>query len=546
MIMEHLAETYQVGSPQYVEALKNIAGGSRQMQGILELTGTHLKTFQQNVIDIANAVDKGGKSIVGWTQVQDDFNFKMDRARAAVEVLGISIGTKLLPVAGQFMDWVVAVAVPGLIKFSDWFTNTAIPAMQQFAHTVQTDVTDTVNTSINVVQSVVDWWNQWKDYIIAVGSAITVFFLPAIIQAGVEAVIAGGKITTGFIASVISTGVEAVVSAGKTTGSFVASMILAGGEGWIAAGKLVAFTGAMITSGYEAVVAGGKIAITYVGSLITAAREGEITAATLYSTVIPALVRTGAAAWAAAGPFGVLAATVIAVGATVKYEVDNMKGNVVTNFNVMRSNVTQAGYTMYKDTSSNAKAMAVSATTSAQTMRAGVTAAAQQMVDQTLAKLTLLDNQGGGIVQHFGAAAMRVFAEMKSSGISDLSQLDAAALSYLREIQGYVDAMNGQLSLGAANAATARMTASQINQHAEGTSFAPGGLSLVGERGPELVIMPRGAQVIPNNQLTLGNSGSSTSSGPVYLNINIAGQRVAQVLLPEIVSAVRNATGARF
>jgi hypothetical protein len=31
--------------------------------------------------------------------------------------------------------------------------------------------------------------------------------------------------------------------------------------------------------------------------------------------------------------------------------------------------------------------------------------------------------------------------------------------------------------------------------HASGTSFAPGGLSLVGEQGPELVMMPRGAQV---------------------------------------------------
>jgi hypothetical protein len=33
---------------------------------------------------------------------------------------------------------------------------------------------------------------------------------------------------------------------------------------------------------------------------------------------------------------------------------------------------------------------------------------------------------------------------------------------------------------------------------ANGTNFAPGGLSLVGERGPELVNLPRGSQVIPN------------------------------------------------
>lgn len=39
---------------------------------------------------------------------------------------------------------------------------------------------------------------------------------------------------------------------------------------------------------------------------------------------------------------------------------------------------------------------------------------------------------------------------------------------------------------------------------AGGTNFAPGGLSLVGERGPELVNLPRGSQVIPNNALGSG------------------------------------------
>nr|WP_246434338.1 tape measure protein [Shinella fusca] len=36
---------------------------------------------------------------------------------------------------------------------------------------------------------------------------------------------------------------------------------------------------------------------------------------------------------------------------------------------------------------------------------------------------------------------------------------------------------------------------------ASGTNNAPGGLALVGERGPELVNLPRGAQVIPNHQI---------------------------------------------
>jgi hypothetical protein len=38
------------------------------------------------------------------------------------------------------------------------------------------------------------------------------------------------------------------------------------------------------------------------------------------------------------------------------------------------------------------------------------------------------------------------------------------------------------------------------NAFATGTSFAPGGMALVGERGPELVNLPRGSQVIPAAQ----------------------------------------------
>lgn len=49
---------------------------------------------------------------------------------------------------------------------------------------------------------------------------------------------------------------------------------------------------------------------------------------------------------------------------------------------------------------------------------------------------------------------------------------------------------------------------------ADGTNFAPGGLAVVGERGPELVNLPRGSQVIP----------SEAVGGPT-VNINITGSK---------------------
>lgn len=48
---------------------------------------------------------------------------------------------------------------------------------------------------------------------------------------------------------------------------------------------------------------------------------------------------------------------------------------------------------------------------------------------------------------------------------------------------------------------------------ASGTDFAPGGLALVGEKGPELVNLPRGSQVIPNNRLRTMNNPRVQSVG---------------------------------
>jgi len=45
---------------------------------------------------------------------------------------------------------------------------------------------------------------------------------------------------------------------------------------------------------------------------------------------------------------------------------------------------------------------------------------------------------------------------------------------------------------------------------AGGTDYAPGGLAMVGERGPELVNLPRGSQVIPNDVLRGGMSGGGS------------------------------------
>jgi phage-related tail protein len=59
---------------------------------------------------------------------------------------------------------------------------------------------------------------------------------------------------------------------------------------------------------------------------------------------------------------------------------------------------------------------------------------------------------------------------------------------------------------------------------ANGTNFAPGGLAVVGERGPEIVNLPRGSKVIPNHQVRGGGAGASV------LEVALSPELVAQVL----------------
>lgn len=62
---------------------------------------------------------------------------------------------------------------------------------------------------------------------------------------------------------------------------------------------------------------------------------------------------------------------------------------------------------------------------------------------------------------------------------------------------------------------------------ASGTNFAPGGLALVGERGPELVNLPRGSEVIPNHEL--GGLGMRREvHSPTFVFPGVTNERMAR------------------
>ncbi len=84
----------------------------------------------------------------------------------------------------------------------------------------------------------------------------------------------------------------------------------------------------------------------------------------------------------------------------------------------------------------------------------------------------------------------------------------------------------GLLSLlggGGGSSGTIQVGNQLFPKFANGTNFAPGGLSIVGERGPELVNLPRGASVTPNSELmSMGGVNA-----PISISIDARGADAA-------------------
>jgi TP901 family phage tail tape measure protein len=93
-----IGKKFPAGSAEYVAHLADMVGGTKSMQAALELTGGNMKVFQNNVTSIGAAAAAGGGQVQGWSDVQKDFNFQVDQAKASLESMGIQLGLVLIPI----------------------------------------------------------------------------------------------------------------------------------------------------------------------------------------------------------------------------------------------------------------------------------------------------------------------------------------------------------------------------------------------------------------------------------------------------------------
>jgi hypothetical protein len=72
---------------------------------------------------------------------------------------------------------------------------------------------------------------------------------------------------------------------------------------------------------------------------------------------------------------------------------------------------------------------------------------------------------------------------------------------------------------GAAASAVGDMVGGMFGGNAGGTPFWRGGLTWVGEEGPELIDLPRGTRVFPND-LSMEMAGGGMGGGGVQITVN--------------------------
>lgn len=144
--------------------------------------------------------------------------------------------------------------------------------------------------------------------------------------------------------------------------------------------------------------------------------------------------------------------------------------------------------------------------------------AIQHSVPQALGQ-TLAHAIGGGQKENVGTQMAKAMKEVGLHALGDI---------FTKEITKMVESNIVQHTIDRLTQWAVHYASNPGNLFAEGTDSAPGGMAWVGEKGPEIVNLPRGAQVIPNHALRRyadGTSGgraysrsSSTSIGELHVH----------------------------
>ncbi len=546
LIEDHLSKKFPQGSSAYVDALASIAGGTKTMQGLLDLTGQHLQTFKDNVTGVSSAVEQGGTQITGWTKVQGDMNFQLDQAHQALDAVFIKIGTDLFPMVSKFLSDDV---MPAIQHFSDWATNThGLHDAFQEVVTVGGDLIGVVEHLVSGIGNFVQGVQQGDPWVATLAGGLTAIGT-AIGLIKIEEWAAGWYNT--FQQMQQANGIIAGMAARELPN-------LGRALGWTQ--RAAQDTAVSVESiGAAAVTAEAEATSTEAGWIdyfgqIT--EEAGATGLAVESIGTKAGVAEGEAATAAAGmtaafalatgaislSFGILVAAWITTQQDITTGAQKMSADVQKAYddlgNSAADNAAKAQITQMQSADNVASEANVSAGKSRgywvssyyQTEQASKQAKEQMIADQ--AKI----------------ADAAVAAAQKADGAWVKASQDMSIVALLQqagwtgpEIQKYLAGTGTNTNPVSVN------TGPTLGQHhASGILNNPvGHWATVGEQGPEVMYVPQGASIFPHGSTPDMSSAPGSGNGgqptPVYLQID--GQTFARLLMPYHAGTLRSGLG---
>ncbi|MFD9904791.1 phage tail tape measure protein [Streptomyces sp. NPDC059063] len=503
---------------------------------------------------VADAIGQfGEKAVAGGTAVEDAFQSigldaddiaaRMGRGgKSAQEALGMTLkalrGTKdetvkLNAAAALFgdpanvmgdalyaMDPASAAASNGLDKVNGaadragkTMHDNASQKLTAFWRGLQTLAVDAIGgTVLPAIEGLADklitlagWMERNRVPILAVAGVITTLLLPALIQWGVQSVIAGAK----AVGAWITTGTAATTSA---ITQVAASWSVVGG--WLKAGGQALISGAVIVGQWIAGAAAAVLnAAIMVGQWVLMGAQAMIQGARI------------AAAWVLAmGPIPLIIAAVVALAALIWANWDKIKRWTGTAFQYVWDkikgifeliknlflNFTGPGLLIkHWDTIKKATAAAFGY----------VKDKAKEGLQGVVSFFTSLPGRiasAAGSVKSAAANIGRVVIDGIKGGLSRLGGFAASLASSVTgaakgAINGVIDLLNwaipnklgwGRLSIDLPDSPIPKIRA---------MGGPASGLTRVGERGPEWVSLPAGSNVVPNHAATAG--------APVTVNV---------------------------
>ncbi|MFE2245249.1 phage tail tape measure protein [Streptomyces lavendulae] len=431
------------------------------------------KTAVASLGQVAGAADKAGATM------HDNAQTKLTAFWRTLETGAVDlIGGKVLPK----LEALGTTLAPFASVAKDVFLNTVVPAVRTFAE---------------AVGSAFSFVGEHKEVFIGIATAITVILLPALISWGVTSVTQGIAAVTAWVTTATASTTSALTQVAS-------SWAVVGG--WLKAGAQAVLSGAVVVGQWVAGAAASVVnAAVMVASWVLMGTQALIQAARM------------AAAWLIAmGPIALVIAAIVALALLIWNNWDQIKTWTAEAFQWVWEKV-QAVFNWLVDLFLNFTGPGLLIkhwdTIKLKTAEAflWVRDKAKEGLDAVIGFFRDLPGRIMGFVGSIGSAAQsvgRTIIDTLGKGLSQLASFggsigDAVARGLKSAINSLIDLLNwaipDRIDIGPVGVDIPANPIPKIRA----MGGAAAGWTRVGERGPEIVNLPRGSSVVPNH--TAGN-----------------------------------------